>query len=179
MFHLNSLFYLNIVRWILIIEYFLAYCSLLIAHCPLSICLQWNLLPPWNFYIFSKTFFMDDQQRSSFLGQEETPLYVPTNDERILAILAHILTLVGSFIPPLVIYLLKKDESSFVATHARESLNFQITIFIIIVILTITIFGILLIWFVGIIDMVLVIVATIRASENKLYRYPFSIRLVK
>jgi len=92
---------------------------------------------------------MDDQQRGSFLGKEETPPYTPTSDERILAILAHILTLVGSFIPPLVIYLLKKDESSFVATHSRESLNFQITIFIIIFILTITIFGILLIWLVA------------------------------
>ena len=122
---------------------------------------------------------MDDQKRGSFLGEEETPLYTPTSDERILAILAHILTIVGSFIPPLVIYLLKKDESSFVASHARESLNFQITVFIVIVILALTIIGILFIWFVGIIDLVLVIVATVRASDNKLYRYPFTIRLIK
>ena len=122
---------------------------------------------------------MDDQQRGSFLGKEETPLYTPTSDERVLAILAHILTIVGSFIPPLVIYLLKKDQSSFVADHARESLNFQITIFIIIVILALTIIGILLIWFVGILDLVLVIVATVRASDSKLYRYPFTIRLIK
>jgi len=122
---------------------------------------------------------MDDQQRGSFLGKEETPPYTPTSDERILAILAHILTLVGSFIPPLVIYLLKKDESSFVAAHARESLNFQITVFIVIVILAITIIGVLFIWLVGVIDLVLVIVAAVRASDNKLYRYPFTIRLIK
>jgi len=122
---------------------------------------------------------MDDQQRGSFLGKEETPPYTPSNDERTLAILAHILTLVGSFIPPLVIYLIKKDESSFVAAHARESLNFQITVFIAVVILTILIIGILFIWLVGVIDLVLVIVATIRASDNKLYRYPFTMRLIR
>ncbi|HEV7424208.1 MAG TPA: DUF4870 domain-containing protein, partial [Candidatus Paceibacterota bacterium] len=120
-----------------------------------------------------------DQKRGSFLGEEETPLYTPTSDERILAMLAHILTIVGSFIPPLVIYLLKKDESPFVASHARESLNFQITLFIVVVILALTIIGILFIWFVGIIDLILVIVATVRASDNKLYRYPFTIRLIK
>ena len=122
---------------------------------------------------------MDDQQSSSFLGKEETQLYTPTSDERVLAMLAHILTIVGSFIPPLVIYLLKKDESPFVAAHARESLNFQITVFIVIVILALTIIGILFIWFVGIIALVLVIVATVRANDSKLYRYPFTIRLIK
>jgi uncharacterized Tic20 family protein len=47
------------------------------------------------------------------------------------------------------------------------------------IILFISIIGILLLWVVGIMTLVLVIVATIRASEGKLYRYPFSIRLIK
>ncbi|HTQ63459.1 MAG TPA: DUF4870 domain-containing protein [Puia sp.] len=122
---------------------------------------------------------MNPQSANSFLGREEDPMYTPTNDERTLAILAHILTLVGGFIPPLIIYLLKKDESAFVAAHARESLNFQITMMIIFIILAILIIGILFIWVAGLLDLVLVVVATIRASENKLYRYPFNIRLIK
>ena len=122
---------------------------------------------------------MNPQPSNSFLGKEEDPLYTPTSDERTLAILAHILTLVGGFIPPLIIYLIKKDESAFVAAHARESLNFQITLIIIFIILAILIIGILFLWLVGVLDLVLVVVATIRASENKLYRYPFNIRLVK
>ena len=80
---------------------------------------------------------------------------------------------------PLIIYLVKKDDSQFVAYHAKESLNFQITLFVIVIILVITIIGILLLWVVGLLSLVLVIVATIRASEGKLYRYPISIRLVK
>ncbi|HCT23612.1 MAG TPA: DUF4870 domain-containing protein, partial [Chitinophagaceae bacterium] len=39
--------------------------------------------------------------------------------------------------------------------------------------------GILLLWILGLAAAVLVIVATIKASDGKPYRYPFSIRLIK
>jgi uncharacterized Tic20 family protein len=116
---------------------------------------------------------------NSFLGTEMQPDYIPTSDEKTMAVLSHILTLVAPILAPLIIYLVKKNESKFVEWHARESLNFQITIAIIIIILFITIIGILVAWIVGIISLVLVIIATIRASEGKLYKYPFSIRLIK
>ena len=116
---------------------------------------------------------------NTFLGTEMQPDYTPTSDEKTLAILSHILTLVAPILAPLIIYLVKKNESKFVEWHSKESLNFQITVAIIIIILFITIIGILFAWIVGIITLVLVIVATIRASEGKLYRYPFSIRLIK
>ena len=96
-----------------------------------------------------------------------------------MAILSHVLTLVVGFLAPLIIYLIKKDESAFVREHAKESLNFQITIFIAIIVLFITIIGILLIWLVGILALVLVIIATIKTSEGKLYKYPFSLKLIK
>ena len=117
-------------------------------------------------------------QENSFLGKDSTPEIVPTSDEKTLALLAHILTFVAPILAPLIIYLVKKDDSQFVAYHAKESLNFQITLFAVII-LVITIIGILLLWAVGILSLVLVVVATIRASEGKLYRYPVSIRLVK
>jgi uncharacterized Tic20 family protein len=116
---------------------------------------------------------------NSFLGTELQPDYVPTSDEKTMAVLSHILTIVAPILAPLIIYLVKKNESRFVEWHARESLNFQITVAIIIIILFITIVGILIAWIVGIISLVLVIIATIRASEGKLYKYPFSIRLIK
>ena len=126
----------------------------------------------------SVTSFM---QNSSILGTETDPGYLPTSDEKTTAILSHVLCLIPGigFIAPLIIYLVKKNESSYVAAHAKESLNFQITVLILAIILFISIVGILLLWVLGIINTVLVIVATIKASENKLYRYPFSIRLVK
>lgn len=116
---------------------------------------------------------------NSFLGTEETPVIPPTSDEKTMALLAHVLTIVASFLAPLIIYIVKKDESDFVASHAKESLNFQITVVLVITILCITIIGILLVWFVGIASLVLVIIATIRASEGKLYKYPVSIRFIK
>jgi uncharacterized Tic20 family protein len=116
---------------------------------------------------------------NSILGSEETPVSTPTSDERTLAILCHLLTLFFWIFPPLIIYLVKKNESAFVAAHAKESLNFQITVAIIGIVLCLTIIGILLLWVLGIIVLVLVIVATIKASENKLYRYPMTIRLIK
>lgn len=119
---------------------------------------------------------MDDK---SYLGTETDPVIVPTSDEKTMALLSHVLTFVAGFIAPLIIYLIKKDESAFVTEHAKESLNFQITIFLIIIVLVVTIIGILLIWLVGIVALIFVIMATIKASEGKLYKYPFNLRLVK
>jgi uncharacterized protein len=113
------------------------------------------------------------------LGQEESPLSPPTSDEKTMGILSHILCLVAGFIAPLVIYLIKKDESAYVRAHAKESLNFQITIFIVYIILFISVIGILLMWVVYLLSLVLIIVATIKASENKLYKYPINFRLIK
>ncbi|MET0298372.1 MAG: DUF4870 domain-containing protein, partial [Flavitalea sp.] len=82
---------------------------------------------------------------------------------------------------PLIIYILKNRESQYVAYHSRESLNFQITIFIlyfIAFVLMIVLIGFFLIWLVGILNVVFAVIATIRASENRLYRYPFSIRII-
>lgn len=111
--------------------------------------------------------------------EEESPIVQPSSDERIFAILCHILTLFTSIIAPLIIYLLKKDESEYVSEHAKESLNFQITLAIISIILTITLIGVLLLWVVYLIDVIFVIIATIKASDNKIYRYPLTIRLIK
>ncbi|HRN56198.1 MAG TPA: DUF4870 domain-containing protein [Agriterribacter sp.] len=119
------------------------------------------------------------EQQHSFLGTDEQPVLQPTSDEKTLAILSHVLTLVVWLFAPLIIYLIKKDESPFVAAHAKESLNFQITVSLVCIVLFITIIGIFLLWIVGIIALILVIVATIKANDGKLYRYPFTWRLIK
>lgn len=110
---------------------------------------------------------------------DERPFYAPNSDEHILAILSHILAIVPGIgiLGPLVIYLLKKDDSGFVAENAKESLNFQITILL--AILLLALIGGFFIWILGILNVVLVIVATIKASENMIYRYPFNMRLIR
>lgn len=118
---------------------------------------------------------------SSFIGSTQNNASPVTESERLLSVLAHILTLVVSFLAPLVIYLIKKDESAFVKEHAKESLNFQLTLFIAYIVSFLLIFvliGIPLLVLIGLAQLVLVIVATIRAADNQLYRYPFCIRFI-
>ena len=119
---------------------------------------------------------MDDK---SYLGTDSEPIVAPTSDEKTIALLSHVLTVVAPLLAPLIIYLVKKDESEFITAHARESLNFQITVILICIGLLITIIGALLIWIVAIIALVLVVLATIKASEGKLYKYPVCIRFIK
>ena len=115
---------------------------------------------------------------------EEYPLFTPSSDDRILGLLAHLLAIVpgiGIF-GPLVIYLVKKGQSSFVEENAKESLNFQLTMIIACIvsgILVVVGIGIVMLIVLGVLEVVLVIIATIRASENKIYRYPFNLRLIK
>jgi uncharacterized Tic20 family protein len=115
---------------------------------------------------------------------EEYPLFTPSSDDRILGLLAHLLAIVpgiGIF-GPLVIYLIKKGQSSFVEENAKESLNFQLTMiiaFIVSGILVVVGIGIVMLIVLGVLEVVLVLIATIRASENKIYRYPFNLRLIK
>lgn len=120
-------------------------------------------------------------QSNSILGTEEQPLVTPTSDEKTMAILSHILCILAGFLAPLIIYLVKKD-SPYIAAHAKESLNFQLTLIIchiISFILWFVLIGILLTWILVIANLVFVIIATIKASENKLYKYPFTIRFIK
>ena len=112
-------------------------------------------------------------------------------EDRKWGMLAHLLTLLGYVIgfghilPPLVIYLAKRNESEFQRDQAAESLNFQITLWIAVLVslpflcLIITIPLILLFWIaLALAQLVLVIVAAMKASDGVRYRYPFCIRLV-
>jgi hypothetical protein len=115
-------------------------------------------------------------------------VYTPTQQERTLAMLCHIGGLVGGFVPPaniivpLVIWLIKKDQSAFINDHGKEAINFQITVSIAAVIsfiLILVLIGIALLALLGVAVLVLGIVAGIKAYEGNHYRYPFTLRLVK
>jgi hypothetical protein len=118
--------------------------------------------------------------------ESETPS-APSPDERNMALLAHIGTLAGymigfgHIIVPLVIWLMKRDESDFVRRNALESLNFQISMTIwlaISIALSFILIGIPMLIVLGIVDLVCIIIATMRANEGECYRYPITIRLI-
>ena len=99
---------------------------------------------------------------------------------------AHLSVLCGFIIPfgnllgPFIIWQLKKDIP-YIADHAKEALNFQITLFaayIVAGILTIVLIGFLLlpILFVG--SIILTIIAAIKANSDEDYEYPLTFRLI-
>jgi len=104
-------------------------------------------------------------------------------DARMWAMLAHLTGLV-SFIGPLVVWLIKKEEFPFVDEQGKEALNFQITMLIYGIVAgmtTIICIGFILAPAVGIVDLVFLIIAAIKANDGHHYRYPryLIIRLVK
>ena len=99
-----------------------------------------------------------------------------------LAALAGFVFPFGNIIGPLVVWLMKRDESEFVDDQGKESLNFQITLTILAIvaaILIIIVIGIVLLILIGLFSLVMIILATIKASEGERYRYPFNIRLIQ
>jgi uncharacterized Tic20 family protein len=113
---------------------------------------------------------------------------LPSADERQWGMLSHALTLLGyvvpfgHLVPPLVILITKRDESEFVADQARESLQFQVTVLIAILVslpLVCLLVGIPMLVLIGLAHFVLTIVAAVAASDGKRYSYPFSLRFLR
>ena len=123
-------------------------------------------------------------------GQPPAPGYsgplMPSSEERNWALVSHVGTIVSAwfamgFLCPLVIMLVKGNESPFVRRHAVESLNFQISLLIYLVVsavLWLVVVGIFLTIALGIFALVVIILATIAAGNGQDYRYPLCIRLV-
>ena len=113
----------------------------------------------------------------------------PTNrDENMWAMFCHLSALAGFVIPlgnilgPLVIWLIKKDEYPLVNDQGKEALNFQIsmTIFLIVsAILIIVLIGIVLLIGLAVFDIIVTIIAMVKANEGVAYRYPLNIRFIK
>lgn len=98
-----------------------------------------------------------------------------------LAALAGFVIPFGSIIGPLVVWLIKKDESSFVDRQGKEALNFQITMliaFLVCIVLAFILIGFLLMALVVIFDLIMIVLAAIKASEGEDFRYPIALRLV-
>jgi uncharacterized protein len=120
---------------------------------------------------------------------EATAMSDTTKDERTWGMLAHIaafaffiLPPVGGVLGPLIVWLIKRDQSPFVADQGREALNFNIAVLLagfVCGILVYVLIGILLGVALFVFWMAATIVAGIRASEGIAYRHRFTLRLVK
>ena len=114
-------------------------------------------------------------------GQVEKPEEV-SKDARMWAMLCHLLGLFTSFIGPLIVWLIKKEEDPFINNQGKEASNFQITVAIASIVsglLMAVCIGFLLLPAVCIADLIFCIIAAVKANSGEAYRYPVSIRFIK
>jgi uncharacterized Tic20 family protein len=112
--------------------------------------------------------------------------YGPTPEGRPWAPISHVRPLAApwfamGFLCPATLMLAKGDNSAFVRRHAVESLNFQISLLIYLLIsgvLVLLVIGIFMLIALGIFALVVIILATVAASNGQNYRYPLTIRMV-
>jgi uncharacterized Tic20 family protein len=86
------------------------------------------------------------------------------------------------FIAPLIVLLLRGNQSPFVRRHAVESLNFHIFVAVLSVVAFVLVFvgiGIVLLALLGLYYLIGVIMGTVAASQGREFRYPVTVRLIR
>ncbi len=123
-----------------------------------------------------------DETASGLLGKGK----LSKKDDRTFGMLAHLLGAFTAFIGPLVIWMIKKEDSPFVDDQGKEAVNFQITLalgYLVAMVLgavpLVGCFAVFLfpaLWVAGV---VFSIIGCLKANEGELYRYPYTLRLIK
>ena len=109
-------------------------------------------------------------------------------ENRQLLVLTHLsqlldlVTGIGGFLVPLIIWLIKKDEVFDMDRHGKAILNFRISMFIYLLICVpaILLFGLGILGFIviGIFYVIFPIINALRASKNQEPNYPLSIKFL-
>lgn len=102
-------------------------------------------------------------------------------DDRTMSMIAHLGGGIGGFLVPLIVWLIKKEQSKFIEQEGKEALNFQLNILVyqlIALIPSACLFGVptLAIYVYG---LVMGIIAGLKANKGEPYRYPATIRVIK
>ncbi len=95
---------------------------------------------------------------------------------------AFVLPFVGNVVGPLILWQIKKDEYPFVDEQGKEAVNFQISMTIyglISAALSFICIGFFLLAAVGVVDLVFLLIAAVKANNGFHYRYPLTIRFIK
>ena len=88
---------------------------------------------------------------------------------------------VGFLLGPLLVWLLKREDHPFIDEQGKEALNFQITMFIAMMLcipLVFVLIGVLLLPILGLVNVVLTVLAGIKSANGEPWRYPLTIRFV-
>src|SRR6056297_2201348 len=110
-----------------------------------------------------------------------------TDEEQTWGVLLHASAFCGLLVPfgnvlgPLLVWLIKRDESRFIDESGKNALNFQLTWTMLMLGALLSLLvgvGLLLVPAVGVAWLVIVVLATVRASEKEVYEYPLTLDLV-
>ena len=122
----------------------------------------------------------DDRDDEDEEEDEERPRKSkkPTDEEKQMAMFCHLGALLGGFLIPLIIWMMKKDQSRFIDRHGKEALNFNISFIIWYMVIGMVTCGIgalvlfpLFLWW--------CIAAGMEANRGGFYEYPMTIRFIK
>lgn len=105
----------------------------------------------------------------------------PTPDDRNMATLAHILGIFTSFLGPLIIWMIKKDQSPFVDDQGKEALNFQLTLligYLISVAAIVICIGPVIALGLSVVAIIFGILGAVASNKGEAYRYPVNIRFI-
>lgn len=131
----------------------------------------------------------NDFKDAEAVYEESGPLG-PSKNERSWATGCHVAALCGYLLPivlaqflaPLCVWLIKRNEGAFVDAHGKEALNFQLSLLLyagICFLLLFLVVGRLLLLPLLIFGFVCPIIAAVRASDGREFRYPMCIRFIK
>ncbi|MDZ4783935.1 MAG: DUF4870 domain-containing protein [Planctomycetia bacterium] len=87
----------------------------------------------------------------------------------------------GNLLGPLVVWLVSREKHPFIDDQGKESLNFQITLTLLLLISGILVcvgIGIVLLIVAAVYGFVMPIVAAVKSNKGELYRYPATLRLI-
>lgn len=106
----------------------------------------------------------------------------PSNEEKTFSLLIYILSFFTAIIGPLIIWLLKRNESEFIDYHGKEYFNLVISFFvyeIIAALSVIILIGAILVPLVSITFIVFIILGAVKSYQGEYYRFPFIFRIIK
>ena len=114
-------------------------------------------------------------------GNKESQTDRPKKDSLWIGLL-HLSGLFILVFPPIIIWMLKKDEVDGIRNHAIDVINFQISMLIYLVpsgLLVIVLIGLPLVFFLGIFSTIVILLNAIKAINNQPYKYPLSLKILK
>lgn len=111
-----------------------------------------------------------------------------SESERNWAMFCHLSAFAGYFFPfggiigPMICWLSRKDESLWIDQNGKQSMNFQLSILLYMVLaipLCIIIVGIPILIFLGFLEVICIIIASVKASKGEEFKYPITIPFIQ